>query len=286
MIDHGFKTCVLETLKYNQTDIRKRMKQDHVIELAQSMKQLLPLEPIVVHAKTKVLIAGRDRLAAHFINGDRTAWCHMVVAHAGEMESAERAENLYRRPIDRDALMAEEVAAREKTIKEAEEAAPEAEEVSDTPKKGGRKKTAKGKAREEVAKKAGKSPDAVRKAVERAEKKEKAKKEPKPTGIMADMAEIREAIGLVLRPLVSSQSATTKLLTLANMMGKDVEPALQRLKQRLHECAAVVRLLRPDKKCPHCKGERLIEGRDCSGCGAAGYLTEGAAQVPEAVAAE
>lgn len=283
MIDHGFKTCVLETLKYNQTDIRRRMKESRVIELAASRKTFAQ-NPIVVHYKTRVLISGRDRLAADFINELRSAPVHMVEADAREMELAELEENICRRPVDRDALMAEAVALREKTIYEQEIETPEADDSG--PRKPGRKKTAKTKAREEVAKKAGTSPEAVRKATERAKKKEKAKTEPKPTGIRADMHEIKAAIGLVLKPLISAQSATTKLISLSDGMGKDVEPALQRLKQRIQECAALVRLMRPDKVCSYCKGDKLIEGRNCSGCGAAGYLTEGAAEVPDAVATE
>lgn len=284
MIDHGFKTCVLETLKFNQTEIRRRMKEPRVIELADSIKKGVAINPLMVNRKTKTLIAGRDRIAAHMLNETRSAWCHIVDADAKEVESLERAENLYRRQDDRDALIAEEQEALKKTIEAAEKEAPEADAPKEKTK--GRKETAVGKARGEIAKKLGTSKEAVRKAAERAKKKVEAKEAPKLTGIKKDMAEVRAAIGLVLKPLISAQSATSKLLTLESLMGRETEPALQRLKQQLHACASVVSLLRPDKTCSYCKGDKLVDGRDCSGCGGAGYLTEGAARVPEAVAAE
>lgn len=295
IVDHGYKTCVIESLSYNQTDIRKRMKEERVKELADSIKRTIQMEPIVVNRKTKVVIAGRDRVAANLLLENRTIWCHMVDADAAEVESMERAENLYRRQDDRDALIAAEQEALAKTIAEEEEQKAEALEkaglpVEDPkgPKKPGRKKTSKGKAREQIAKKLGTSPDAVRKAAERAAKKEKKKSEPKLTGIRADMEKIKEAIMGVVRPLQTGQSGLTKLLAMsAAKMRKNDEPVLQRLKQELHDATARLRLMRPDKVCGYCKGEGIGEdGKDCKGCDFTGYLTEGDAPVPESRAAE
>lgn len=294
MTDHGFKTCVIETLGYNKTDIRNRMKEERVREMAESIKRGIQLHPVVVNRKTKTLIAGRDRIAANLLLENRMVWCHMVDADAREVESMERAENLYRRQDDRDALIAAEQEALAQTIAEEEEQKAEAlgkaglpAEDPNEPKKVGRRKTAKGKAREQIAKKLGTSPDAVRKAAERAAKKEKKKAEPKPTGIRADMEKIKEAITLVIRPLQNGQSGITKLLTMSSKMRKYSEPALQKLKQELADATGMLRMMRPNKVCAYCKGEGITEdGKDCKGCDFTGYLTEGDADVPASRAAE
>lgn len=312
MKDHGVSAIKVATLKYDAADIKRRQKEAHVVELAKSIASLggKPLNPLIIQKKTRGLLAGRDRLAALLINGASMVDCRQVDADAPEAARIERHENLHRRPIDRDKLIAEEIAATTKTIETEKAAAPKPESANkpdklsgkpakEAPKPVGRQKTAKGEAREQLAKKLGTSPEAVRKAEARDAKKTEAKATtaaPKKSSSLPNLGvktfglkvseeyersieTIVRGIDGITRQLTAAQGAVTKL-ELAIVVGDIEAGALPRLKQLLHVAGALARGLTPAMICPYCKDLDGKAGRrsDCEGCDERGYLSEGKAQ--------
>lgn len=306
MKDHGVSAVKVATLKYDAADIKARQKQPHVLELAKSIATLggKPLNPLVIQKKSRLVLAGRDRLAALLVNGASTVDARQVDADAKEAATIERHENLYRRPVDRDALLAEETAALTKTIETARKEAPKAEgKIPDKksgkpaaePKPTGRPKSAAGEAREVVAKKAGTTPEAVRKAASRAE----AKKNPPPAKKTAGKIPFFRNFGLALPPTFEEMigeisvglnaiskhisfgalTATTKLEDVL-AVGEIEAGTLPRLKQLFHDATAILKDAMPEMVCAYCKDPSGEAGRvkTCKACDRRGYLSAGKAQ--------
>lgn len=314
MKDHGVSAVKVATLKYDASDIKARQKQPHVIELAASIRATggRLINPITIQKRTRVLLAGRDRLAAVLLNQSSTVDAHQVEADAKEAARIERHENLHRRPVDRDRLIAEEVAEAAKTIDTAKAAAkadpppkaekpdklsgksPKAPKAEPAPK--GRPKSSKGEAREQLAKKLGTTPEAVRKSEQRATKADtppavKAGPKSLPNwgvetfGVLVS-DDFAEAIGVIIRGLdatdrhlKAAQAAVTKL-ELEIVVGDIETGALPRIKQLLHDAASAARALHPKMVCAYCKDPDDEAGRreKCKGCDNRGYLSEGRAQ--------
>jgi hypothetical protein len=145
-------------------DINKRMKRPHVVELAKSIRELgdEPIHAPTVTAKGSKLVAGRDRMAALLLNESEDCWVRLVEGSKQELADLEVDENLHRRHDDRDDLIARRVA---KVAGEVEAAGQLPDAVYGNP---GRPKTARGAARERVARELGTTPDAIRAAEHRA----------------------------------------------------------------------------------------------------------------------
>lgn len=300
MTDHGVSAVKVATLKYDAADIKARQKQPHVIELAASIRATggRLINPITIQKRTRVLLAGKDRLAAVLLNQSSTVDAHQVEADAKAAARIERHENLHRRPVDRDRLIAEEVAEAAKTIDTAKAAAkadppPKVEKPEPAPK--GRPKSSRGEAREQLAKKLGTTPEAVRKSEQRATKADtpavKAGPKSLPNwgvetfGVLVS-DDFAEAIGVIIRGLdatdrhlKAAQAAVTKL-ELEIVVGDIETGALPRIKQLLHDAASAARALHPKMVCAYCKDPDDKAGRreKCKGCDNRGYLSEGRAQ--------
>jgi hypothetical protein len=146
-------------------DIKARQKQPHVVELAESIGKRTGKRPIhlpTVEYPSKELLSGADRMAAQLILGYRSVWVQPVSQLTPqERRDIVRDENLHRRVVDRDVLIRQRV----------EEAAAEIEAarlLEEVERKPGRPKSAKGEAREVVARQLGTTPDAIRVAEARA----------------------------------------------------------------------------------------------------------------------
>jgi hypothetical protein len=136
-----------------------------VVELAESIGKRTGKRPIhlpTVEYPSKELLSGADRMAAQLILGYRSVWVQPVSQLTPqERRDIVRDENLHRRVVDRDVLIRQRV----------EEAAAEIEAarlLEEVERKPGRPKSAKGEAREVVARQLGTTPDAIRVAEARA----------------------------------------------------------------------------------------------------------------------
>src|SRR5262245_18470766 len=111
----GYRQVNVTAITMNQADLRRRVKLPHVVELAASV-QAKGGEPI--HAPTirlskkpdggtrRVLLCGRDRMAAELINKRKRIWVHVAECDDLEAEELEILENLHKRPEDKPALVA------------------------------------------------------------------------------------------------------------------------------------------------------------------------------------
>jgi hypothetical protein len=256
-------------------DIKARQKQPHVVELSESIAKRTGQRPIhlpTVEYPSKELLSGGDRMAAQLLLGYRSVWVQPVSQLTPqERRDIVRDENLHRRVIDRDALIRQRV----------EEAAAliELERSSLPPeRKPGRPKTARGEAREQVARELGTTPDAVRMAETRAAAPElptKSSETPPPVetyglplvtdGESAEISAYQGAIDDADRWLRRAQAA------LSSQDGGPFAGQAQRLAADIHRVAADVRAARPVAACPFCKRlPHFVAG--CSGCNTSGFV--------------
>lgn len=164
-----YKRVRMTSIRCDVADIRRRMKEPHVKELAADIAARgdAPIHAPTVRANALTLICGRDRLAALMVNKVKTTWVHAVECTDQEAAEMERAENLYRRPYDaaaRSKLLAELVALKEQQIRGAAigDSVPDRDDASKSDKQ------VKVEARRAVARAAGITPGAVKKAEQRA----------------------------------------------------------------------------------------------------------------------
>jgi len=275
----GYRELPLKRLKL-PGDIPARMKLPHVIELSKSIdlgNELINAP--VVEGETEELHAGRDRIAACLLRRMKKVWCHVAV----EMTDEDRAdlelfENLHRRQDNRDELIARRVARL-------------AGQLPDTASgKPGRRKTARGAAREQVAREIGTTPEAVRAAEKRAEADEQEEQEEPATPVVVpppvetwgvpvdhlaqEFASVRiaqEAMRAADRHLQAAQRA---LAALADGGGV-ARHYHARLYAGVHNAAAALRADIPTALCPYCKGapQRQV---NCNGCSRIGYVGDNA----------
>jgi hypothetical protein len=158
------------------------MQKKHVKELAESFSDTggEPGNMPWIRNGTREVVAGRDRIAAAMTLKLTHLWVRTGDYTDAEAKKAELSENLRRRQDNREKMLsqASKLEAAEIAAKEAEEKAKDP--GTPVPPKRERK-TAKGKARESVAAKAGVKAESVRKAEQRQKAKAKAA-EPKPEG--------------------------------------------------------------------------------------------------------
>ncbi len=292
----GQKKIKLESISM-PSGFAGRKKMPHVQELARSIARLggRPMNlPIVLQLSDKrVPITGRDRLAAAAVNEDATVLVELVKCGEVDAELMEIDENLQRRRgDDYDKLIARRVELTTEIVKEAEAAAPAAAVDPEVPAKKGRHTSAKGKAREIVAKATGKSPEAVRQA----EKRHKAKVEGKPAKVdpPVEMAPIGEPLPPPVEtyglPLVTLEEATA-LVAVQEALGKadtflrKAQGALldgaadnsiagiisSPIRAALHQLASDVRAAIPVAVCPYCK---RLEAKvaNCGACKRTGFV--------------
>lgn len=266
-------------------DVKARMKAPHVIELAESIRNRTGGRPIhlpTFEYPSKELIAGRDRMAAALINGEKTVRIQLVSQlTAKERRDLERDENIHRRVDDRDALIKQRVDEREAEISRERDESGEA----DAPRKPGRPKTARGEAREQVAREFGTTPDAVRVAEARAEDEEElpnksSESDPLPcpvetyglplvTPVEADqlrgVQRCFEEADLALRRAQAQLGGAEAVAVFAGVAAV--------LKAQVHGAASAVRSARPVAVCPYCKRiARPLNQTPCPGCMGAGFV--------------
>jgi hypothetical protein len=253
----NFRRVDIKSLKL-PGDIKARMKAPHVIELAASIEKFggEPVEPPVVQDKTRVLIAGRDRIAALMLNKVPRVWVRIVEGEPEELKGLEIDENLRRRQDSRKELLAEAMKL-EKATKEAE-----AKELGTS--------VPRPKAiREAVAKKAGIKPESVRKSVQRSKAKEAPPKPEKPPidtfglelskGLSTAVSRIKDAL------MSMEQSSKNVQHVISGVAGILPGQVTARLLEAARTLGAEVRAVMPTHLCPTCRGDGDEKCKLCKG---------------------
>jgi len=283
----------------------KRKKEPHVRDLAESIKRGGVISLPVVSDKPRKLVAGGDRLAALMLLKVPAHEVRIVRGTPQELEELMLEENLLRRRTDDYAAMTRrlvelrtgdiEAADRKAAVEAvvADEVAgdfPVEATVNEEPLPTGRPKSAKGKAREEVAKELGKTPEAIRSAEKRAKAKEEAaeQEDVKPGADPGEpMQPPVETYGL---PLVNAEDAYFLVVTQESL--KKVDALLRKaqgalldtaadnsiagvlsspIRAALHQLAADVRAAIPVAVCPYCK-RREDRVSNCGACKRTGFV--------------
>lgn len=264
-------------------DIPARQQMPRVMDLARSIELLgdEPINALVVDRATMTLIAGRDRVAALLRLKAKKAWCHM----ASDVSDQDRLdleidENLHRRADDRDKLIASRVA------KVAADLIPDKMSAINAGKTGA-KKTAKGVAREQVARELDTTPEAVRAAEKRARDEEDAQ-----IAVAQEIAPPVETWGVSVEHLAQEfasvriaqeamRAADRHLQSAQRVLGgiEDGGGVAAQLGvlvyNSVHQAAALLRSRIPTALCPYCKG-MLTKREKCGGCSAIGYVSDDA----------
>lgn len=273
---------------------------DRIGELAASMEEhgVFSLPVVAWDGSRWKLIAGHDRVAAMMRSKTKQALFVVVTGDERALRRLSVAENLYRRHDDKAELL---------RLIDDERAAAEADladtrPVSNPPH---RPKTAKGVARDRVAKAAGKSPEAIRKQEQRARAKDDPKEDrggaeagEAPTSAPVATDELLAGYRLTengfdllnsapdltwllrLEDAIASIDEADKHLRLAQgqvtqlVMAGFPNALQQRLKEEVHRAAVVVRQARPIMVCPFPPCRDAPSAADCNACLGSGYIVE------------
>ena len=279
-------------------NLRKLLKSDSVKELAESIEQFGMLYPPTVNKATGEIIAGRSRVAAHFLlKRTNIEVCYVTVEqmHARALEIV---ENLCRRHESKEkqtALQLELV----KIYEQEEAAKDQADDKTDSKRAKGNKRGPKASPRRRAVKRAaeatGKSVAAVQRSVQRAAEEERTEQQEKedvaeeppvitfglevaPEFLLA-LKTLQHAIDVAYANFLEAQRSMTRLDKAAVPM----QLSTRELRRTWQSVAAETKGERPIAICPGCK---LIETLtpECSFCLGAGYVTEAQwPHVPEAL---
>lgn len=297
----GTVTVKLDTIDV-EPGFKARLKEKHVRELADSIKESGLLEPIMVRekqgGKKRHIVIGRDRLAALMLLDVKQHEVQLVQGTDLEIETATLEENLVRRRgDDYDAMIARLVDIRAQQI-QLEQEAREAEEIEAAaknadkaagkkkePAKAGRKKSTKASATEAVAKAINKTPEAVRQAAKRdaAAKKEAAA----PVKTAADKLETwgldltaedqREFAAVVdvqeamVEAMTEVKRAQKRLAAFEGLKSVPKAMAFSRTSPSFASTTEALKAAFPTAVCPYCALDRQRR-LGCNGCGGSGYV--------------
>lgn len=292
MKSYGFHQLGLDAIEYDEQDIAERQKTQRVVDLAASRKAIA-INPVTVAAGK--LVAGRDRLAADLLNGVRAPWCHVVTeCSKADLLRIEVEENVRRRDIDRDVQLA-------RLVELTEAAAPVVS--GQAARKPGRPQTAKGSARAEVAKVAGTTPEAVRRAETRAAAKAEPSKDVVPAPpihtfglplsdeLRADVEHVLEHAGAAAQALQRALGALTQASEALDALNAAENYAaslpwckdVKRLHDQVRTLGADVRAYLPKSECAYCKGDGHVPVgglQRCTACRGAGWVGADASKAP------
>ena len=265
-------------------EIAARMKEPRVAALAASTDELggEPMQAPTVNADTSppTLVAGRDRMAATLLRKRKFVWDHVGVDWSPlELLKAEIHENLHRRHDDKAALTARLIDKAEAVV--LGQASKNSEPTL------GRPKSTRQEARELVAKASGESPDAIKKADQRAKTREErsdvaqgdpanrsVRHETKPAPIETNGKPLPVRMAIGLSQMIAEFGRLDHLMRQAQEMAGHFDmwshPATERIVRALHDAAVLVRAERPTHLCPACDGE----SQDCATCVGRGWVTK------------
>jgi hypothetical protein len=299
---HGQKIVKLESLKL-PGDIRVRMKEPHVLALADSYKATggRPMNAPWVDKETGRVVAGRDRAAAMMVAGIKESHVEHVSGDPIDLARATIIENFHRRLDDRQKL-AKQLAEIEEGQIQQEDADPKpakdgesrsaqfragsANNSSPAPKnRKGRPSGSRSKALGKVATNLGITPSAARALVRRAEEKEPEKQEAAkpvappvktfgqaiPPEILARIEKEQGLIDKIGKLLAEAKRVYTELESLRGVarfegnrhIGSSFRTAINELN--------ALKLTRPESVCPYCKMVPELM-KSCASCRGHGYV--------------
>jgi hypothetical protein len=263
----GTRRVAINTLKL-PGDMKARMKAPHVVDLAESIEALggEPSMTPLIRLGTREVVAGRDRIAACMLLKIPRIDVRVVDGTDAEIAQLELDENLRRRQDNRTSMLAQAV----KLETAARKAAEPKETGTDVP-PWKERKTAKGKAIEAVAKKAGIKPESARKAVQR----EKAKANPKPEPIEKPPIDLmgHELSAATLKTIGRIVTLCETIEASAKYQQRDVSTNASilpggvtvRLMDAAKELQAVAAAVKPGAICYECKGQGDEKCKVCKG---------------------
>lgn len=265
-------------------DILERQKRQDVIDMAASFKATKgPINLPVVQLSTQKLRAGGDRMAAVLLAKLKKVKVRLVEGSEAEMEDLTDIENAMRRHEDRDAIVARMVARRTARIDSVTQSG-EADKLSGS-ERGVTHRTAKGQAREEVARDLKTTPEAVRAAERRHAAAAEPEESPMPKQVLppvedwglplsdeelANVIGSQQAIDSVLRHVRAARSSLDAL----GAAGKLGERILADLRGDFGVLAQKLKDARPDALCCYCKNLPLWV-TTCMACHGIGYAEAG-----------
>lgn len=252
-------------------DIRQRTLSPHVQRLAQSIDQLGPINCPTVRkdGSRYVLLAGRDRVAAHIILQRPEVRCVVVRCADQEAIMLELAENAHRRNVDiaeMDELCRRIDEAREKQLTE-----------PDMPKS---KKSRQARAVERIAKEAGVDAKLLRrewrKRADRAEAEEEKPIEVKLQDIGMPLDDgFKEKVGQIQRRAMAARDFAVKVKAMLHSMAVLPVPNIHRRKaeELAAELTGLCERLFPAALCPYCKGVAGVQ-ETCALCHMQGWIPQ------------
>jgi len=282
----GYRQVKYASISMDVADVRKRSKAAHVAELADDIRKLgdEPIHAVTVRASDKRLLCGRDRMAALLILKAKSVWIHLVDCDEIEAADLEASENVHRRADNRAETLLAAVTAKEALIR-----AREPRTMSQAP-----QHSAKAQARKEVARAAGVSTAAVKKAEQRAAAKDvpsdpagassppndaPAGLPPPPIDLLGTPQLKGNASYDFVRVVQVPLDEADKLLRQAQAVLKRLDgvagfaTVAQQLHAEVHRVASRVRSHRPWAICPWCKCLPALV-KTCAGCERRGWVSE------------
>lgn len=280
----GIKTVAIAKLVLPD-DIHELAKEPRIADRLISIKRLGLLNEPIVRLSDMKLLAGRDRIAAHIHGGIQEARVKLVECDDDTCIDIEIEENLQRRhdPAEQREL--------EQRALDRAEARIAGERDGETPRKAGRPKTPRGRAREEIAEAKGVKPESVRRAEYRhRERQNKALVEVAETGVPAPpptspiktlgmdldaafLAKVNAIMGYIKEATAKARGAQSALTQLKNAELGYPSARLQRLHEDLHDVTARVAAAIPVSLCPGCKGLHGVQ-EECAMCVGSGFIVK------------
>lgn len=273
-------------------NLRQLLESDSVKELADSIEKFGMLYPPTINKVTGEIVAGRSRVAAHFLLKRSTIEVCYVTVEQLHARALEIIENLHRRHESKDkqtSLQLElvKIYEQEEVAKDQEEAATETKNGKPKPRSKGNKRGPKASPRKRAVKRAaeatGKSQAAIQRSVQRAAEEERTEEEKRAAvveepsiitfGLEIDpdfllaIKTLQEALDITYANLLEAQRRLSRKANLPMQL------STQELKRTWQSVAAETKGERPIAICPGCK---LVETLtpECSFCLGAGYVTE------------
>lgn len=252
-------------------DIRQRTQAPHVQRLAKSLDELGPINCPTVRkdGSRYVLIAGRDRVAAHILLQRPEVRCVVVKCSDQEAIMVELAENAHRRNVDEAAM--NELCRRIDEAREKQLTEP------DMPKS---KKSRTYRAVDRIAREAGVDAKLLRrewrKRADKAETEETKPIEVKLHDIgMPLEAEFKEKIGQIQRRAMSARDFAVKAKSILHSMAFLPVPNVHRKRAEdlANELIELCDKLFPAALCPYCKGVAGIQ-ESCVPCHYQGWIPQ------------
>lgn len=260
--------------------IKARMKEPHVVELAESIRLNggEPMNRPLFRWPVRDLIAGGDRMAATLLNKTAKITVRRVKCSDQEAKRLELDENLRRRQDNRKEMLAEASKLKAAELKAEQEAKAKEAKESGTPVPAKKPEPIKKQAREAVAAKAGIKAESVRKAEQRAKKAAEPKKEPPPPKPPVETLGVELSKGLIHvidRIQVCTEefqeSSKTLLREVSRIAGILPAPVLVRLQDAAKALGDVGKEVHPACVCPKCRAKG---DEKCQLCKGAHYVRE------------